>query len=150
MQLRSPIAGDGQDSRVMLLIWRANLDSLWSREVSTVKGNLRNASKLEDIAGRLGLMAVTPALGPYPIEDKFGMKLAIIMLDRSMDAGKNEEYVKFSTVCQLRSAYSNGYHASKEHIGGVSTLAKNSKKLYTTNCPSHGMWFVRFMTGFYK
>jgi hypothetical protein len=150
IQKRSPVKGDARDDRVIMLMRRANLDALWSRESSTVAGSFRNITKLEKISENLGMTQVIPSMGPFALKDEFGMHLAICLLERSLDGGRNERLVQFNTVRQLRSAYSNAYHASREHIGGVSTFALGSKKLLTTNCPSYGMWYDRFMVGFYK
>jgi hypothetical protein len=89
-------------------------------------------------------------MGPFPLEDVTGMKLAVVMLERSLDPGRNKNLVQYSTVCTLRSAYSNIYHASREHLGGVSVLTGGFRKLITTDCPSNGSWFDRFMVGYYK
>lgn len=150
MEGRNPVEKNNLDDRVLMLIRRATLDSFWSREPATVKGNLRNGRKLEDIVSQLGLSPVVGPMGPFPIEDVVGMKLAIALLVRSLDPGKTERYVQFGTVRTLRSAYSNMYHASREHLGGVSVLTGGSRKLVTTNCPSNGFWFDRFMVGYYK
>jgi hypothetical protein len=150
MEGRNPVKGNNLDDRVLMLIRRATLDSFWSREPATVKGTLRNGSRLEDIVGQLGLSPAVEPMGPFPIHDSVGMKLAVAMLVRSLDPGKTEQYVQFGTVRTLRSAYSNMYHASKEHLGGVSVLTGGSRKLVTTNCPSNGFWFDRFMVGYYK
>jgi hypothetical protein len=150
MEGRNPVAGNNLDDRVMMLIRRVTLDSFWSREPATVRGTLRNGRKLEDIVAQLGLSPAVGPMGPYPLEDVVGMKLAIALLVRSLDPGKTERYVQFGTVRSLRSAYSNMYHASKEHLGGVSVLTGGSRKLVTSKCPSNGFWFDRFMVGYYK
>jgi hypothetical protein len=150
MEGRNPIAGNSLDEKVLMLIRRATLDSFWSREPATVRSTLRNGGKLEDIVSQLGLTPVTSAMGPFPVADVAGMKLAIALLVRSLDPGRTEKYVQFGTVRSLRSAYSNMYHASREHLGGVSVLTGGSRKLVTTNCPSNGFWFDRFMLGYYK
>jgi hypothetical protein len=132
------------------LVRRATLDSFWSREPATVRGTLRQGGKMEDIAAQLGLSPVMSSMGPFPLEDLTGMKLAVVMLERSLNLGKHKKLVQFSTVQTLRSAYSNIHHASKAHLGGVSVLTGGSRKLITTNCPSNGFWFDRFMVGYYK
>ena len=133
-----------------MLIRRATLDSFWSREPATVRGTLRQGGKMEDIASQLGLSPVMGAMGPFPLADTTGMKLAVVMLERSLDPGKNEKLVQYSTVRTLRSAYSNIFHASSLHASGVSVFSGASKKMVTTTCPSNGFWFDRFMVGYYK
>ena len=150
MEGRNPVVGNNLDDRVLMLIRRATLDSFWSREPATVKGTLRNGGRLEDIVAQLGLTPVVGPMGPFPLKDSTGMKLAVALLVRSLDPGKTEQYVQFGTVRSLRSAYSNMFHASKEHLGGVSVLTGGSRKLVTTTCPANGFWFERFMVGYYK
>ena len=61
-----------RDGHLIMLIRRANLDSLRNREASTVAGNLRNAGgRMEDIGIQLGIGGVAGALGPYPVKDLF-------------------------------------------------------------------------------
>jgi hypothetical protein len=40
------------------------------------------------------------------------MSLAVCILIRSLDPGKTEEFIQFSTARGLRSVYSNIYHAA--------------------------------------
>jgi hypothetical protein len=150
MEGRNPVPGNSLDNRVLMLIRRATLDSFWSREPATVRGTLRQGGKMEDIAAQLGLSPVMGAMGPFPLSDTTGMKLAVVMLERSLDPGKNEKLVQYSTVRTLRSAYSNIFHASIAHASGVSVFTGASKKMITTTCPSNGFWFDRFMVGYYK
>jgi hypothetical protein len=97
----------------MKLIRRANLDACWAREPLTVAANLGQARKMERIGGEIGLDSVSPSMGPFPVEDTFGMKIACTILYISLDPGKHEEHIQFSTARKIRSAYSNVYHASR-------------------------------------
>jgi hypothetical protein len=91
---------------------RANLDAIWAREPSTTSGNLSQTRKLEEFGGALGFSHVTPEMGPFPLEDAFGMKVACCTLLKSLDKGRWENAVQHATTRRLRSAYSNFYHAS--------------------------------------
>jgi len=120
------------------LIRRANLDALWAREPSTVRGNAVDARRLEEIAGQeLEMRSIMPEMGPFPVRDTFGMKLATCMLIRSLDPGKTEETIQFSTMRKLRSAYSNTWNASLMGMSGEP-------------CPSDSYWFKRFILGAHK
>jgi hypothetical protein len=66
------------------------------------------------------------------------MAVAATMMQRSLDAGKNDD-----TVRQLRSAVYNQWRASVEGMRGTT-------KLMTSTCPTNGEWFERFMLGFHK
>ena len=79
---RDPVAGKAEDFRVQVLIRRAILDSFWARESGTVSKNLTTARKAVRIARSLGLPPCRPfgPMGPFPLDDTFGMSVAVIML----------------------------------------------------------------------
>jgi hypothetical protein len=52
-----------------------------------------------------------PMLGPWPVEDKFGMGAAIVLLKHSLDPGVTETTVHYNTVRKMKSAFVNLYHA---------------------------------------
>jgi len=139
-----------QDINLIMDIRHANINANWSRETSTVLANLSQVQKIERI-GRdfYGLASVTPPLGPFPLEDTFGMKLAVVLLRRSLDPGRNEEHIQFVTARKFRSAFSNAWHASK-NVSERSAMAFEASKSYSTTCPTYGYWFERFMLGCHK
>jgi hypothetical protein len=147
---RDPTAGDSRDRLLLQCIQRASLDAFWGREPSTVRANLRGAKRLEEIGNSLGMHSVTPPMGPYSTEDSFGMGLAVCILIRSLDPGRTEELIQFSTARNLRSVYSNLYHASACHQTGLTVMAQSKNKVWVTNCPSYSYWFERFMRGVHK
>jgi len=56
-------------------------------------GTLRQGGKMEDIGAQLGLSPVMSSMGPFPLEDLMGMKLAVGMLERrSLDPGKSKNW----------------------------------------------------------
>ena len=133
-----------------MFIRRASLDSLWSREPSTVAGNLSQARKMEACGDDVfDSGSVGPAMGPFPLEDTLGMKVACTMLRRSLDPGKWEEYLQYASTRKVRSTYSNMFHASCQ-VGRVSVMAYETSKVYQTHCPTYGYWFERFSLGCHK
>lgn len=149
IQHRDPEIGKEKDRVLLQEIRVANLDSLWSREPSTVAANLSQARKMEAIGDEVGFDSVSPALGPFPLEDTFGMKVAVVLLRRSLDPGKHERHIQFSTARKIRSAFSNVYHASRE-LTQVAAMAYETAKTYATTCPTYGYWFEKFMLGCHK
>ena len=149
MQGRNPTLNSVKDRYLMKLIQRANLDSCWARELSTVAANLGQARKMEKIGADVGLDSVSPKMGPFPLKDTFGMKIACTILHRTLDPGKHEEHIQFATARKIRSAYSNVYHASNM-MKEVSVMAFETNKLYETTCPTYGYWFERFILGCHK
>jgi hypothetical protein len=138
-----------KDKLAMDCIRRANLDAIWGREPSTILGNLSQARKLEEFGDALGFSNVIPEMGPFPLLDTFGMKVACCTLLKSLEKGRWEDTVQYATTRRLRSAYSNFYHAS--HWGeALSVMAYETQKLITTPCPTYGYWYQRFSTGLHK
>jgi hypothetical protein len=134
----------------MKLIRGANLDACWAREPSTVAGNLGQARKMEKIGEEIGFDLVAPAMGPFPVEDTFGMKMACTILHRTLDPGKHVEHIHFATAQKIRSAYSNVYHALRL-MKEVTVMAFETNKLYKKSCPrTYGYWFERFILGCHK
>jgi hypothetical protein len=114
-----PRIGDKKDVRLLKDIRVANLNDFWVREPSTVVANLKDVRTMEKIGEEIyGFDSVGPPMGPFPLEDNFGMKVGCVLLARSLDPGKNERYIQFSTARKIRSAYSNMYHASSKIDGG--------------------------------
>jgi hypothetical protein len=88
-------------------------------------------------------------MGPFPLEDTFGMGAAIVMLQQSLQPGKNDITIQFGTVRKFRSAFSNAYHASAERQDAM-VMAKDTRKLTVTKCPTYGEFFERFVRGLHK
>jgi hypothetical protein len=89
---------------------------------------------------------LSPVAGPFPIEDTFRVKAACVLLQRSLDPGKTERLSQFSTARKIRSAFSNVYHASQE-LSKVTEMAPKLNKTYSTECPTYGYWFEKFILG---
>ncbi len=112
---RDPEPTLAQDLRILKCVRRANLDALWSVEPKTVIRNLAECKRGALIAASLGFKdKLYPPLGPFPLQDTFGMSAAIVTLQLSLNPGKYDKNVQFSTIRKFRSAYSNVYHASVE------------------------------------
>lgn len=138
------------DQEVEQFIMRATLDAFWSREVTTVEKNKAIGERLEKTMARLRLSPATPPMGPYPLEDTFGMKAAICVLDRSLDQGHYERFVQFETFRKTRSAITNITQAG---AGGLSDVvgAYEQERVWISHVPTHSFWFsTRFMVGLHK
>ena len=103
----------------MAFIRRANLDALWAREPSTVSANLREAIRMEKFTSELDLPSVTPPMGPFPLNDDFGMLPAIALLDRSLAPGIHSEYVQWGTFRRAMSVVTNVTQAG---VGGLAVI----------------------------
>ena len=112
---RKPVLGEYLDRQELKLIRRANLDMFWSRESSTVKGIIYD---IKDIIKRLGWRdRIIPLsdITPWDLGDKCGMGVALLMLEKSIESGRNNsKYKQFDTVRKFCSTASNVYSATAE------------------------------------
>jgi hypothetical protein len=95
---------------------------------------------MEKIGEEIGLDSVAPRMGPFPVEDMFGMKIACTILHWTLDPGKHKDHIQFAMARKIWSANSNVYHASKM-MKEVTVMAFETNKLYKTTCPTYGYWF---------
>ena len=147
---RSPIEGNLQDEVALLGIRRANLDSPWSRERSTVRANRlqgRMWISASESAGWLdhGL----PKRGPYPVEDTFGMQAAVNLLLRSRSVGINSKTIQYETTRKLRSFLSNFVHSTFQGHGDM-FMSEDGNGGIVSRSPTNSPWFKRFMRGLHK
>jgi hypothetical protein len=147
---RNPNESLAQDLRIMKCIQRANLDALWSSEPRLVARTLTECRRGSNIAASLGFQNnLFRPMGPFPLKDSFGMGAAIVILQVSLNPGKYDTSVQFGTIRKFRSAFSNAYHASVEGQDAV-VMAKDTRKLAVTKCPTYGTSFEKFMKGCHK
>ena len=85
------------DKKLLTYIRRANLDAFWARETGTVRNTRRDVLMINKNAAVFGLTNILPKMGPFRIGDDHGMGLAVCMLLRSLDVGKNEKTIQFAT-----------------------------------------------------
>jgi hypothetical protein len=91
----------------------------------------------------------TPAMGSFPLSDDFGMRAALLVLDRSLDAGRYSDYVQWETFRKARLAVMNVTQAG---VGGLGDVigAYEKNRCWISKVPTHTMWFHRFMVGIHK
>jgi hypothetical protein len=59
-------------------------DSLWWREPPTVSRNASQARMIEELGDVLRFGCVVPPMGPFPLKDTFGMKIACVTFMKSL------------------------------------------------------------------
>ena len=147
---RNPVLGNRADDESLWLIRRANLDAFWSRTSNTVATNLRNLQNFKQIGGQLGLNLL-PETGPFPLRDDFGMGVAMIVLKKSLQPGRNGKFVQFNTVRRLRTAYGNFWRASVESpTSALVSSMEDGKKFVASDCPTDSFWYSRFTRGLHE
>ena len=146
---RNPFSARNADNLTLLCIRRANLDAFWSRERSTVEHNCREMKKYIGACLSLGEDRPIHPKGPWPANDGFGMKPALALLIRSLDAGINAPKIQFGTVRKMQSCVSNYVHAS---VGGMgdSFVGDEGNTAAISRAASNSTWFRRFMKGMHK
>jgi hypothetical protein len=139
---RDPWEEKEMDAEILEFIVRACLDAFGGRETATVEKNLTEARRTEHTFTRLGMPSVTPPMGPFPLQDDFGMQAAIAILDRSMDPGKHAEFVQWETFRKARSCITNVLQAGIGAMGD-SVGAYERKKVWISSVITHTFWFDR-------
>ena len=124
-----------KDALALSCIRRANLNSIWSQEPSTVSQNASQARTMEELGEALGFDSVAPRMGPFPLEETYGMKIACVTLLKSLAPGKWENTVQYATVRKMRSIFSNLYHASY-HGESMSVMAYETQKCLRRHAPA--------------
>lgn len=138
-----------QDKLCVMVLRRANLDALWARERATTEANRREALLFVAEGERLGFVNPYPPRGPWPIEDLWGMKTALVILQRSMVPGRNAAFVQYETIRKTRSHMSNFFHTVPGGMGEM-FIASESSISGMTRSPTNSLWFKRFMQGCHR
>jgi hypothetical protein len=127
------------------------LDLFWAQAESTVINNFRDLKKFKTIGrDKFGLNTILPEImGPFPLEDIWGMGIAVVILERSMDKGVYKEMLQFQTARKLRSVFSNAWGA-RVHSMTRGVMARDTMKTYVTKCPTYCLWFERFVKGIHS
>ena len=138
------------DKLLLLCIQRAILDSFWSRERTTVEKNWREVRGLIEAGEAMGLDQPLPQRGPCPVADDQGLKVACLMLMKTMNQGRNSRHIQFETARKVRSAVSNFYHALLGGTGLATVGHGDRGGLFFSGSPTNSHWYKRFMTGCHR
>ena len=132
----------------MALLRRANLDLFWSRETSTVVGNLGKVKKVINMWKDRNCYSPLPAITPWPQTDSMGMSTAISMLEHSLEKGRIADYVQFDSCRKLRSTMANIYSASAlGNAGKLSFKSTTGSILHIQEDPVQSLLMERFVKG---
>lgn len=137
------------DRYALLVIRRVLLDVMWSRETSTVEGNLSRARlDYETSQPAFEFPAPVPILGREEISDVGGMRIAMQMLHASLRPGRYSNHLQVDTSRGTRTWNNNAHRAGEGAFNRGSTLASNHRGiLYVTDGQVHTEWFHRFEEG---
>jgi hypothetical protein len=108
-------------------IRRVNLDMFWSWESSTVLGTTSRLKGIIKGSTTKGRPVPLEPFPPWPLEDSAGMGIPLLMLEKSIEPGKNSaDHKQFDSCRPLRSAASNVFAASS--LGASKPLVLKSTK----------------------
>lgn len=150
LKQRNPLSDNAHDKLLLITIRRMNLDALWSREPSTVSRNLSSCDMMIKMLKRVDLQPDFEPLGPFPNKDILGIRVAIAMLQKSLEPGKYADYTQFETMRKFRSVSSNQYLASISGCLAAVSIGKAATKQFMTNAPTQTLWFEKFSHGCLK
>jgi hypothetical protein len=147
---RDPKPGHREDDLAVEHIRRVSLDAFWAREPKSVYNNSRVVQRVMLTEDRMGWQnKIIPAMGPYPLEDAFGMGAAVAVLDKSMDRGIYETRVQYATFRKVRSALTNLGQAGFGGLGDV-IGAYEKNRTWISSVDTHKFYFQRYMTGIHR
>lgn len=144
-----PVKESPQDVLCLMAIRRVNLDSLWARERATVEANRREGVIFLSEGRAMGFTDPYPPRGPWPIEDLWGVKTAMVLVQRSLSPGKNTSFVQYETIRKTRSHVSNFFHTIPGGMGEM-FIAAETNVSGMTRSPTNSFWFKRFMQGCHR
>lgn len=144
-----PDPDSASDRLLLACIRRANLDSFWSREKSTVEGNFGAMKRALANSHLVGLDGGYPAPGPFPFKDVCGYEVAIQMLLASKKPGKNAEtYTQFETIRTYRSSFFTSWQVSQAAHGTLLASTDSAGQFSRLGaCPTQSLWFDKFLQG---
>ena len=135
------------DKRLLLFTRRAILDSFWSRESSTVKGNLYLMKSAKKKATLFGLDdSFLPARGPFPVADDWGMTHAVLTL---ANPGRNSNHVQYQTIRKFRSTLSNLAHTCPGGLGPA-FMSNDGAGARVSHSATNTDWSKRFHLGCHR
>jgi len=150
LEKRSPKANSYSDELLLAYIRRVNLDGMWARSPSTVNSVRTSIIAMLRSWRELGVQPDLPSLGPWPVSDRVGFRLALAELKLSQRPGKNRgTHLQFDTIRKLRTAYSHVHESSASSVLALVNSFRNQLgKVFTnSNSPTQSLLFTRFQYG---
>ena len=148
---RDPRSHSMMDDRILAYLRQVNLDGIWSRSESTISGVKRGVIQLVAAWKRLGLTVKLPDIGPWPLADNVGCRLAVGMLEQSRRPGRNaDDHLQYDSIRKFRTALVHVHDTSaimkrSEHVFSFKTLKGDS--YFASNAPTESKWYHLFNRG---
>jgi len=123
---------------------------MWARSPSTVLSVKRSVMDMLKCWKQLGVTPNLPKLGPWPLNDKVGFRVAIAQLKMSQRPGVNcTTHLQFDTVRKMRTAYSHLHETSSSSVlARVNSFRTQLGKVFNnSSSPTQSLLYVRFNYG---
>jgi len=150
LEKRAPRSSSYSDKRLLGYIRRVNLDGMWARSEATVRSIRLGTIRILASWKELGISPELPALGPWPVGDHVGFRLAIAQLKASQRQGRNEgTHLQYDTIRKLRTAYSHLHESSAEASMNLTNSFRNQlgHAYSNSNSPTQSLFYIRFNKG---
>lgn len=142
---RTPEVGD---ELLVACIRRVNLDAMTGKSRDTI---LQHIGRIRRVLGFNEKYRKTPSFaprGPLPGKDLMGMGTALDMIIYSLESpGRNEKFVQFDTLRQIRSTATKNYESSPQGISEGMCFSRGTGKVRMTECPTQSEFFGDFLSG---
>ena len=111
-----------------------------------MSSNLTSVNRIVKSEDKFGMRPRIPPMGPFPLEDSYGIAPDVAILDKSQDPGRHEDFVYYDTVRRVRTGFTNSVQAGVEGMGDV-VGAHKKDKTWISGAVTQSFWFTRFMEG---
>lgn len=142
-----PVPAHTKDNFLLCCIQRVNLDALWGQESATVSSTLRAMRQLLQAWCKVGIDPYFPPMKPFPVEDLFGVRIAIGMIMESLEPGKYAGYQQFESIRKLHASFSNIYMAPFEGFQSFRSSGGEVSKNFLNHNPTQSSFFQHFSQG---
>ena len=145
---RDPCKRSAKDAYTLVLIWRAMLDACWSRERSTVAGNLSRL--VLDYTTGMSCLSIErcplPTLGNDEVADRVGMGPALLMLNASQRVGRYADHLQHDSTRRSVSWFNNA-HGAGELAATEVVLSNQTSSFHIIKGPHASRWKERLLQG---
>ena len=147
---RMPDKNSYADALILAYIRRVNLDGMWARSSSTVASTRGSINALIRCWNEIGIKTDLPNIGPWPLSDKVGFRLAMGQLKLSQKPGRNSSsHQQYDTIRRLRSSYSHVHEVSAPSVLSLTNSFRTQlgKVFANSNSPTQSLLYTRFNHG---
>ena len=145
---RDPCKRSAKDAYTLVLIRRAMLDACWSRERSTVAGNL--SRMVLDYTTGMSCLSIErcplPVLGNDEVTDRVGMGPALLMLNASRREGRYGDHLQHDSVRRSMTWVTNAHGAGEQAASEV-VLSNQTSTFHIIKGPHVSRWKERLLQG---